>query len=295
MDFKFNYEFEKDPEYFKQVKTIVESMENLFEIDYKNLELSTYPKIIYEMFEIVKSLPGLTGDKQLTLMKDVIKVIIDKTNFAQSYEAMAILLTPKMIDTFIDLDEETGNLRLKDRDPPGRFAQNILVCVQGCMVKSQVKEEIQQVKEERKEQQITERDEIHALDQKYRNDVKYLAEVYNSEVRQIPDRGDRIARKRKYQEDVRKLKEDYQINRTLLIMKHRKRREEEAAARREAKEKYNNERRDMALRHKKEWQYHKGRRGEISDKDYNEESTRITIRHKSELQNLETMYRPLLA
>jgi hypothetical protein len=294
MEFKFKYEFESDIEYFKQVKDIVESLEILFEIDYKDLELAMYPEIIYKMFEIVKSSTELTGDKQLTLMKDILMVIIDKTKFAKSYEAMAILLTPKMVDNFIGINDD-GKLYIKEIKPPGLFIQNILVCVQGCMVKSEIKEEIIQIKEERKENILSERDEIHNMDQKYRNDLQYLAEIYNNEVRQIPDRNSRVMRKRKYGEDVKRLKEEYQTNRTLLIIKHRKRREEEVLARREAKENYNKERHDMKIRQKKELDYLKQRQKEMKQKEYDEEMTRIVIRHKSEQQNLEIMYRPLLA
>ena len=58
MNFKYDYDFQKDSDYFQRVKTIVESVERLFEIDYKNLELAIYPEIISEMFQIVKNLPA---------------------------------------------------------------------------------------------------------------------------------------------------------------------------------------------------------------------------------------------
>lgn len=285
---KFHYEFEHeliedqlDPKYYKTVKSITTSILETTSDFIMNTEISV---LFHKIVKLVKDVKEFDGNEKLILVKDVLKAIIDRTDFGGNYQASAILLTPNLVDYLIKVDpNDSESIVLVEHDSPGLCSQRLILCLQQCLIKKNQNEQIKINKEEEQEIRNEESLELKALETQYKSELKKLNEWYSNNRKE----------KSKYKQQVKELREKYKQDRNNLIAKHNGRKETTKTDKNEIREKYKTERRNMKVRHKQEISELKSRR--LPKKEYKQQLTEIIVRQKVEIQNMESLYKVLLA
>ena len=263
--YEYEYEYEYEKEHNENVEKLVKELEELATMDYKEIVLADIPTLIKDTFELTKEMFNLPGSEKLMLIKDALKVIIDKTDATGAFESSTVILIPKIIDAIIKVNEN-GSLELVDRKKPGKFVQKILICAQGCIIDEDVDNQIEDIKDEKQDIDEIERNEIKALDEKYKNDVLLQKERHRKELiysttwwvlpeghkpgEPVPHKESKKATQIRHKKENENLKDMYTQQRIILIDNQKARILKEEERLKNVKKRYKNEKRTLHEKHK---------------------------------------------
>jgi len=273
---EYEFEFEFEYENHTQIKEIVQKVEeyvNQKELDRSLLGISM---LIWEIILITKQTYDLTAEDKKALVKDVLKVIIDK--FDMQFESTVIIMIPSLVDKFLEVED--GKLQLVEQEGLGPCGWKIAMCVQNCVVKKHIKETKKENDQEAREEKQAEKEELRALIERHKAEWNDLRLRHRQERKNLWNRTE----KNRHKAEGHAMKVRHREEKEAMVAKHR----ESDLKLAELKREYKTKKKELQTQHKIEWRDFKSKG--LTGDEYDKEKTALLVAQNVEMQNFENNY-----